>query len=153
VSQKPSDNTPRKHQAFADRLDAAMKRGGLTHSEVARRVWGTTKDRRGYDVAKNRDRIGHFLSGKSYPRPDNLLKLAEALGISLDDLAEPSALPRSAMTIPPPQPPAPPAERANGVQLTPVPGEPGKVRVRGTIDRVMDLTQVQEVVNLLMKQE
>lgn len=45
-------------------------------------IWGTTKDKRGYDVARNRDRIGHYLRGNSYPDRENLLKLADALGIA-----------------------------------------------------------------------
>ena len=64
-----------------------MKRLGLNNSEVARRVWGTTKDKRGYDVARNRDRIGHYLAGASYPEPENLVKLADVIGVPVAELA------------------------------------------------------------------
>lgn len=74
------------YQAFADKLKAAMTKNKLSASEVARRVWGTTKDSRGYTVARNRDRIGHYLSGASYPEEDNLVKLAGAIGVSVEDL-------------------------------------------------------------------
>jgi transcriptional regulator with XRE-family HTH domain len=64
-----------------------MLKQGLSASEVARRVWGSTKDKRGYDVARNRDRIGHYLAGTSYPEPENLQLLADALGLPIEDLA------------------------------------------------------------------
>jgi transcriptional regulator with XRE-family HTH domain len=73
-------------QKFAATLRAAMRVNGFSKSELARRVWGTTKDTRGYDVARNRDRIGHYLNGTSYPEPDNLVKLAEALGVAPEQL-------------------------------------------------------------------
>jgi hypothetical protein len=38
-------------------------------------------------VAKNRDRIGHYLAGTSYPEPENLVKLAEALNLPVEELA------------------------------------------------------------------
>jgi hypothetical protein len=73
--------------AFAAVLRAAMERLGLNSSEVARRVWGVTKDTRGYEVAKNRDRIGHYLAGASYPEPGNLVKLADVIGVPVAELA------------------------------------------------------------------
>ena len=80
-------NRPRaEYLAFADALRKAMVEQNLTASEVARRVWGTSKDRRGYDVAKNRDRVGLYLAGTSYPEPANLEKLAAAVGVPVDEL-------------------------------------------------------------------
>jgi len=73
--------------AFAAVLRAAMERSELSNSEVARRVWGEIKDTRGYMVARNRDRIGHYLSGASYPEPENLVKLAEVIGVPVAELA------------------------------------------------------------------
>ena len=58
----------------------------LSASEVARRVWGTSKDKRGYEVAKNRDRVGHYLAGTSYPEPENLQKLADAIDVPVERL-------------------------------------------------------------------
>src|SRR5580765_5276428 len=87
------------YKPFADALREAMTKGNLSASEVARRVWGITKDRRGYDVARNRDRIGHYLAGTSYPEPENLKGLANAVGLTVEDLAidrpEPAAGTRS----------------------------------------------------------
>ena len=72
---------------FASALRTAMLEQKLSASEVARRVWGTTTDTRGYTVASNRDRIGHYLAGTSYPEPENLAKLARALNLPVEDLA------------------------------------------------------------------
>jgi transcriptional regulator with XRE-family HTH domain len=64
-----------------------MKKLGMSSSELARQVWGTTTDKRGYTVARNRDRIGHYLAGTSYPEAENLAKLAAALGVPVETLA------------------------------------------------------------------
>ena len=72
--------------SFAATLRQLMLDRKMSRSMLARKVWGTVKDKRGYDVARNRDRIGHYLTGKSFPAPDNLKKIAKALG------AEPKAL-------------------------------------------------------------
>lgn len=72
---------------FADRLMAAMlNAGGVSASELARRVWGTIKDTRGYDVPRNRDRVGHYLRGTSHPNAANLAKIATALNVPVTEL-------------------------------------------------------------------
>jgi transcriptional regulator with XRE-family HTH domain len=76
-----------RNQAFAARLRDAMNRGGLHPSEVARRVWGTTRDKRGHTVARSRDRIGHYLNGVSYPSEEIMARLAAAVGLSVEELA------------------------------------------------------------------
>jgi transcriptional regulator with XRE-family HTH domain len=42
-------------------------------------------------VAKNRDRIVHYLRGRSAPSPENLRKMADALGVSPDELLPPTS--------------------------------------------------------------
>jgi len=134
------------YQHFAEQLAAAMKEQGLNASEVARRIWGTKKDRRNYDVARNRDRIGHYLSGRSYPEPENLRKLAEALGIPVEQLAMPES-----EGNPGPRAPKSSSSSSPGIlQLIPVPQSPNKIRLRGSIDVVIDRAQAQEAINLLM---
>lgn len=75
------------YRVFAEALRAAMDRKGLTASDLARLTWGSTTDSRGYSVAKGRDRIGHYLSGASFPNPGNLDELARALDVTPEDLA------------------------------------------------------------------
>jgi transcriptional regulator with XRE-family HTH domain len=89
LRQKTTTSQQKRYQAFADKLRDAMTRANVNASEVARRVWGTAKDKRGYDVARNRDRIGHYLSGSSYPEPENLARLADAVGVTVEELAMP----------------------------------------------------------------
>lgn len=72
---------------FARRLHAAMNAKGMSNSDLARAVWGETKDGKGYTVAKNRDRIGVYLRGEGFPEPRTLAKLADALDTTPTDLA------------------------------------------------------------------
>lgn len=74
------------YQVFAQRLHEAMMKNQMNASQVAREVWGTIPDSRGINVARNRDRIRHYLAGTSYPEPDNLVKLAKAVGLPVEDL-------------------------------------------------------------------
>jgi transcriptional regulator with XRE-family HTH domain len=116
--------TPRpEYRQFAETLKAAMTKLGITSSELARQIWGTMQDKRGYAVARNRDRIGHYLAGTSYPEDENLQKLADALGLPVETLAierppgqaeppEGAATPRPASTA---------QGRASGLVLTTLP--------------------------------
>ena len=74
---------------FARTLREAMAVKNMTHSDLARAVWGTSPDPRGYPVAKNRDRIGSYLAGTGFPSKETLPKLAAALGLSVDELPIP----------------------------------------------------------------
>ena len=82
------DKTPT-HKAFAVWLAAQMAARGLNHSDLARAINGTIKDTRGYDVARGRDRIGHYLRGESYPSLDTKYALAKALDVFPDDIPGP----------------------------------------------------------------
>lgn len=74
------------HPEFARWLKEQMAAAGLNNSALARQVWGTTKDSRGYNVAQNRDRIGWYLKGLSYPNLDTRWKLGEVFGVFPDDI-------------------------------------------------------------------
>ena len=110
---------------FASALSDAMANGNLKASEVARRIWGTTKDKRGYDVARNRDRIGHYMKGTSYPEPDTLIKLAEAVGVPVARLA-----------IDRPVSVAARVRQAVDIHLTVLADQPSKARLQ--FDRILD---------------
>ena len=60
---------------------------GLSMSDLARKIWGTVVDGRGYEVAKNKDRISRWEKGEQVPEPQNLQALAAALDVSVDELA------------------------------------------------------------------
>jgi hypothetical protein len=89
-----SPETQAMHREFADRLTKWMNDAGLKQSDLARKIWGTTKDKRGYEVARNRDRISSYLAGVGLPEPENLQKLADALGCEPGDLVGPANVTR-----------------------------------------------------------
>lgn len=82
----PSAEMVKIQKDFADNLARLMQAKGMKQSDLAREVWGTTKDKRGYEVARNRDRISAYLAGAGIPETDNLNKIAAALGCTAEDL-------------------------------------------------------------------
>ena len=74
-------------EAFADRLQHFRTEKGWSKSELARQIWGEIPTKAGRKVAKNRDRISVYEKGKSWPDPHNLKKIANALGVSPEELA------------------------------------------------------------------
>ena len=74
------------NEAFARKLNDLMARRGLSQSDLARTVWGSTVDTRGKDVARNRDRISHYVRGSQMPAPRTLKLLADALGVPVHEL-------------------------------------------------------------------
>lgn len=74
-------------EAFGRRLDQKMKDKGMHASALAKAVWGTTVDPRGYTVARNRDRIGAYLRGAGAPTQETLEKIADVLGTKPEELA------------------------------------------------------------------
>jgi hypothetical protein len=129
-----------KHPAFASNLAKHMQRCGFSHSDLATAVWGRTTDIRGYSVAKNRDRIGSYLAGVSMPTPENLSKIAVALGCTIEDLAGPNGMPvsvsrRTTGTI-------------GGLRLNQV-GASGMARLQ--IDEVLPWEHALEIANIVAK--
>ena len=80
---------------FAINLKLLREQAGLKKSHLAQELWGTTTDSRGYTVAKNRDRISAWESGKAVPCEENLDRLSEYFGVFVPDLAPDVADPRT----------------------------------------------------------
>jgi hypothetical protein len=74
------------YKEFAEKVHAAMLKKRMNISDLARAIWGSVTDYRGFTVAKNRDRAGFYLAGESYPNEENLRKLAKALDLNVDEL-------------------------------------------------------------------
>ena len=72
---------------FAKRLRQLMSERELTQSELAEKIWGRHTSAEGKNVAKGRDRISVWVSGKSVPDRENLRKLAKHLRVEVSDLA------------------------------------------------------------------
>jgi transcriptional regulator with XRE-family HTH domain len=77
-----------------------MTAKGLSQSDLARAAFGTLQTKEGYEVAKNRDRISVYLAGKALPDPGNLKALADVLGMTVEELAPPPAVPAAVREAP-----------------------------------------------------
>ncbi|WP_411508235.1 helix-turn-helix domain-containing protein [Brucella anthropi] len=72
---------------FARNLFKAMTDRGMSQSDLARALWGETVTSEGKNAARGRDRISVYLKGRTVPTPSTLKKIAEALGVPLEELA------------------------------------------------------------------
>lgn len=84
---------------FSANLKLLREARDLNKSDLAKEIWGTEVDARGYTVAKNRDRIGAWEAEKSQPTPENLALLAHFFGVEPAALA-PDLVARSASGAP-----------------------------------------------------
>jgi transcriptional regulator with XRE-family HTH domain len=121
-------------EQFARNLHAVMRRQRITNSGLARLIWGSSRDTRGYDVAANRNRIGDYLAARSMPRPETLRQIAEALGTTPEALApEAEAV---AVNRTPPE-----------VMLVQAPGRPDKAHLK--VDKVVSMDVALRILALL----
>ena len=72
---------------FAQRLRQLMSEQELSQSDLAAKIWGRHISSEGKDVAKGRDRISVWVSGKNFPDRENLQKLAKHLRVKVSELA------------------------------------------------------------------
>lgn len=122
---------------FRQRLYRLRRDKGWTQSELARRIWGETEDARGYKVARNRDRISAYEAGRATPERANLDALAEALGVTVEELA-------------PDLVPANPNIRsdAGGASMS-LKVVPGTTTAHLTVDAIVPMTLALKVLDLL----
>lgn len=117
---------------FAERLQRLMSERRISQSDLARMIWNTTKDERGYEVARNRQVIGKYLSGAVRPRMATLRKMAEVLDVSISEL----------------DPSSDPVERpGSGIYVEQVDEDNVRLEVRIVVPR----TVAREVVTLLSR--
>lgn len=140
-----------RYQGFADALRAAMKKANMTASDVARQIWGTTTNPRGYEIARNRDRISQYLTGNSYPGPENLQKLADAVGVHVSVLQIDNP-PRYAVRRQPSlrRAATPGAPALEGTQLVLLEGEDAGL-ARLTVDRVIPVGLAMQIAAALVE--
>lgn len=122
---------------FRERLYQARTQMGWSQSDLARQVWGTERDTRGYEVAAKRDRISSYEKGKSMPEFENLLKICEVFGLDPNELAPDILAYRAERGLQ-----APPA-----IQMTMVDGDPGRVHLR--IDTIMSMADATKIMGIL----
>jgi transcriptional regulator with XRE-family HTH domain len=125
-------------QKLARKLYEAMMERGMTQSDLARAAWGTHVDARGYTVAKNRDRISMYLAGKALPDPKNMKALADALGMTVEELALPAAASVG-------------DQKGTSLAMQAVAGHPGKAHLR--IDMLLPIELAAKIVALISEHE
>ena len=77
-------------EAFGRKLFFELEKRGWSQSDLARRIFPDAKtkyDNRGYSVTKGRDVVSTWVRGKALPSPQNLKKVAAALGMEPEMLA------------------------------------------------------------------
>lgn len=87
-------STPENRRALSRTLDRWRREKGWSQSDLARAVFGTTPNpKNGNPIAAGRDNVSKWLSGASFPEPENLTKLSEITGIPETKLVAPVAAP------------------------------------------------------------
>lgn len=81
------------------KLIAARQAKGWIPSGLARVMWGSMISSEGKFVARNRDRISAWESGRNSPSPRYLRRLADALGVAPADLLDGAAESPTARTF------------------------------------------------------
>lgn len=98
ATRSPVDRMER--EALSRTITELMARQGISQSDLARAIWGTTVDPRGRDVARNRDRISNYVRGTQMPEPSTLKKIADVLGVEPTDLVPSLAVKGAAHATP-----------------------------------------------------
>ena len=123
------------YKPFAEALFEAMTRKHMNASDVARNIWGTITDYRGYEVAKNRDRITFYLQARSYPRPDTMRKLVELMDLPPEFLKHDTPARGAAVQ---------PSIKTKNMQMTVLDGDPSQALF--TLSMVLPTTFVAELI-------
>lgn len=106
-------------KVFGKRLHGLIQERGITQSELARKIWGSTVDSRGVKVARNRDRISQYVNGLVMPSPEVRKKIADALELAVDHLMQGIEAVGSGPRVD--------EAPADDMRMSPVAGEPGMV--------------------------
>jgi transcriptional regulator with XRE-family HTH domain len=109
---------------FAYNLRRARMEAGLSQSDLARKIWGTTKNNEGYIVARNRGRISAYEKGAQEPAVSTLKEIAEALGKTAAELA-PGLIPKD--------------DDSEALSMTMIEGQPGRVHLKVNVLTTLEL--------------
>jgi transcriptional regulator with XRE-family HTH domain len=126
-------------KTFQQKLKELMAEKGMSQSDLARAVWGTFKDNRGFEVARNRDRISQYVTGKSVPEPGNLVKLAKVLGVEPKDLAP--DVTKDAIK----------GETQTALTMKAIQGHPDQVLLK--LELVMDIKTAASIIEIVSKRD
>jgi len=76
---------------LADNIQQELDKRGWSASDLARRIWGEVTTRNGKKAARNRAIISAILLKRSWPNPRTLKVIADALGMTVEELTRGSA--------------------------------------------------------------
>jgi hypothetical protein len=113
----------------------------MSASDLARAVWGTHTDSRGYEMARNRGRVSQYLAGFSMPEPRTLAKIAEAVGKTTTEL--------TGALSPGGGGDAPQGRKPVAVQMTIVAGAASLAHL--TLDMLLPVALAAEIVTMVSK--
>lgn len=119
---------------FADRLTEKMLDRGWKQADLARAAFGETVNSRGQTVAAGRDKVSSYIRGRSWPTPQNLQKLADALGCLVTELAPDI----HAATI---------DRRPHELSMFQAPGRPGKAHLQ--VNKLVPVELAAEIISKL----
>jgi transcriptional regulator with XRE-family HTH domain len=72
--------------AFRKRLKELMAARDFTQSNLAAEIWGRRLNDEGIEVARGRDLISAWVSGRKLPDLEHFERLVKALGVKASDL-------------------------------------------------------------------
>lgn len=81
-----SDADADRKRRFADNLNKLLIRNGWKQADLARRMFGTTTDTKGFARAQNADAVSQYCAGRSMPEGNRLAHMAEVLGVAVEEL-------------------------------------------------------------------
>ncbi|GKY89262.1 helix-turn-helix domain-containing protein [Sinisalibacter aestuarii] len=122
--------------SFKECLYQARRAKGWSQSELARQMWGSVEDSRGYTVAKNRDRISAYERGRATPERETLDLLVKVFDVTIEELAPDLVLRRAEST-----------GEASGVHMTLVDGSMSVARLE--VNVTVSLETASKVIALL----
>lgn len=121
---------------FSVNLALLRESQGLSKSDLAREIYGTEVDKRGYTVARNRDRIGAWESEKAKPSPENIALICEYFGIDAADMS-PDLVGRQA------------SKRPESMSFRVLEGRPDQAHIQ--INTVLPVALASEIIALVSK--
>ena len=74
-------------RSFAATLASLLHSRGWNQSDLARHVWGTREEKDGRESAAGRDKVSRYMKGVQLPDPKTLKQMADALGVTIEELA------------------------------------------------------------------
>jgi transcriptional regulator with XRE-family HTH domain len=121
---------------FGKRLEKLMLAKGWRQSDLARAAFGTRmNDKTGYEEARRRDSVSAYIDGRVWPDRKSQQDLANALGVTVDELIPNELMGEIDRDTAPP------------LRIQEAPGQPGKVWLQ--INRMIDMDAAIQIAQIV----